>query len=410
MFDAMKKILILADDLTGANDTAIQFAKRGIPCLVIVKAEMASADLFDKYDCLSVSSDSRGLDAAEAYKVVYKTVKQIGAGFFVYKKVDSVLRGNPGQELGAVMDALDISLALAAPSFPANRSLLENGILNGKTDAVQVFANRIGRKTENIPLEVIRNDAAAEFINSHSDTQVFVADAVTDEDLEIICKTSASLEPHVLTGSAGLANQLARRIGKAEVATLEKPFVLSPALIIAGTRQGETAVQINTLCRAFAVAPVNFNVRLVAEGKAGMAITAAYDEASRHANKNAGLYVIAVESMFHSAAPSGQTINDYIEGDETCAAISTALGILAEKLMDSFQFPVMLSTGGDTSLAICERLGINAIKPLTEICPGIPLGRIVGGPYEGRFIITKSGRFGNPDSLVETVKYLGVKQ
>jgi uncharacterized protein YgbK (DUF1537 family) len=400
----ISEILILADDLTGANDTAIQFVKQGFSSLVIVNADSVNAGHIGGCSVISVNSDSRRLNPDEAYQVVHKTVKKFGAGFFIYKKVDSVLRGNPGQELDAVMDALDIPLGLAAPSFPANRSVIENGILSSGTDAVEVFAVGTGKKTENIPLEEIRKgaDAVMAFINSHEKTQVFVADAVTDGDLEIVYKTSASLaRPHVLTGSAGLANQLALSLSpgfnKAEAVPYEKPAVLSPVLIIAGTRQGETAAQIKALCEKFPCVLAHFNVTLTANGSAENAIAGAFDEASRRMKENSGPCIIAVDSMF----TAGQTA--YSEGDETSVVICEALGVLTEKLMNSFEFPMLLTTGGDTTLAVCRKLSIRAIKPLAEICPGIPLGRIAGGPYDGRFIVTKSGRFGNPGSLVDII-------
>jgi uncharacterized protein YgbK (DUF1537 family) len=404
----MGRILVLADDLTGANDTAIQFVKQGFSSLVIVNADSANADLFGSYDVISVNSDSRRLNADEAYTAVYRIAKQFETGFFVYKKVDSVLRGNPGQELGAVMDALDIPLGLAAPSFPANRSIIEKGILSNGTDATAVFARGTGRKTENIPLEEIRKgaDNITGFINSRKGTRVFVADAVTDLDLEIVCGASGLLtRPHVLAGSAGLANQLARRLGKAGAVSPGKSSALSPALIIAGTRQSETAAQINTLCKTFPAALVHFDAAMAAGGNAEDAIAEAFDAASRCMKQNAGLCVIAVDSMFAPLDTAGQAANAYAEGDETSAAICGALGVLTEKLMAGFRFPMLLTTGGDTSLAVCRRLGISAIEPLAEICPGIPLGRIAGGSYDGHFIVTKSGRFGNPDSLVEIVNW-----
>ena len=397
---SIKKILILADDLTGANDTAIQFVKQGFSSLVVINADSANADLFASYDVISVNCDSRKLNGDEAYSAVYRIAKHFKDASFVYKKVDSVLRGNPGQELSAVMDALDIPLGLAAPSFPANRSVIENGVLSNGTDATLVFANGTGKKTKNIPLEnTIKkgSDEVTAFINSHEGTQVFVADAVTDDDLEIICKASASLaKPHALAGSAGLANQLARRLKKAGAILPKKPAALSPALIIAGTRQSETAAQIDTLRETFpAIALVRFDVDMAGSGNTESAIAKAFDEASRRMKENPCSCVIAVDSMFRPSTDA------YAEGDETSAVICEALGALAEKLMGSLKYPMLLTTGGDTTLAVCQRLGVSAIEPLVEICPGIPLGKIVGGHYDGCFIVTKSGRFGNPDSLVE---------
>jgi len=358
----------------------------------------------------------------DAYKIIHNTITELKPnekGYLVYKKIDSVLRGNPGQELAAVMNALNIPLALVAPSFPANRSIIENGQLfshgnsdNGGINAILIFAEQTGQKTKSIPLEEIRQGAKniAEFINTHNKdgTQVFVADAVTDNDLEIVYTASTLLPDHIIAGSAGLAKQLARCQSKAYTIPFKKPSDLYPVLIIVGTRQGETASQIHHLSKTFQVPIIKFNVHLVAESKSEEAVNKVYDEVSQYMKKNANLCVIAVESMFTSEVPAGETAHDYAEGDDVSLAISTGLGILSKKLMDTFHFPVILSTGGDTSLGICQQLGINAIEPLTEICPGIPLGRVIGGVYNGRFIITKSGRFGNPNSIVEILNYLGV--
>ena len=419
MTGAASGILILADDLTGANDTAVQFVKENLSALVITFIAEIDRFAFKNYDVVSINSNSRGMRPQDAYKTIYDTItkfKPNEKGYFVYKKIDSALRGNPGHELAAVMSALHIPLALVAPSFPVNRSIIKNGQLfshgnsnSGGINAIRVFADQTGQKTKNIPLEEIRQGAknVAEFINTHNKdgTQIFLADAVTDGDLEIVCEASALLPSHIIAGSAGLANHLARRQGKADTVSFEKPPVLFPVLIIAGTRQGETASQINSLSKMFQVPVIKFDVHLAAKNEIEKAANKAYDEVLQY---NTRLCVIAVESMFASQTPDGETARDYAEGNDTGIAISMGLGILSKKLMDAFHFPVILTTGGDTSLGICRQLGIETIEPLTEICPGIPLGRITGGVYDGRFIITKSGRFGNPNSIVEIINYLGV--
>jgi len=421
------KIFILADDLTGANDTAIQFVKEGSSALVITNITEINGLDFKNYDIVSINSNSRGMRPQDAYRAIYNTISELKPnekGSFVYKKIDSVLRGNPGQELAASMDVLNIPLALVAPSFPANRSIIENGLLfsqgrsdSGGIDAIQIFADQTGRKTESIPLREIRQgvENTAGYIDTRrkNGTQVFVADAVTDSDLEIVYKTSAFLPAHIMAGSAGLANQLARYQNKVNAVSFKKPPVLFPVLIMVGTRQGETASQIHHLSREFQVPVIKFDVRLVAGNKIEEASSRTYDEVSRYMKEDTPLCVIAVDSMFASEAPGGETADGYAEGDiaegnTVSAAISIGLGVLTKKLMDSFHFPVILSTGGDTSLGICRQLGIKTIEPLTEICPGIPLCRVTGGAYDGRFIVTKSGRFGNPNTIVEILKYLGV--
>jgi uncharacterized protein YgbK (DUF1537 family) len=219
------KMIILADDLTGANDTAIQFVKAGLHALVIPRApeDLSSGN---DYDVISLNSNSRAMKAEDAYRAVREmavSLETLRGDYFIYKKMDSVLRGNPAEELEAVMDELKIPLAIVAPSFPANRSTLEQGMLSsgaGEANAVELFARGMKRRVEGIPLEELRKGpgAAADYVagGQGRGAQVFIADAVTDGDLETVYRLSSSLgSPLIFAGAAGLANQIARHIAGA---------------------------------------------------------------------------------------------------------------------------------------------------------------------------------------------------
>ncbi|MDR0563015.1 MAG: hypothetical protein LBG73_10050 [Spirochaetaceae bacterium] len=410
------RILILADDLTGANDTAIQFVKRGFSALVVACPEPPDPSVCAGYEVVALNSDTRNMSRSEACDRIRNMLVRLKPEK-VYKKVDSVLRGNPGAELAAVMDELDLPLAVAAPSFPVNRSVIEGGILKSgggtnpaEINAVTVFAES-RKPTESIPLDIIRRGckAALDYTLSRyaAGVRVFVADAVSDDDLETVYRMSAVLEkPHILAGAAGLANQVARLAAVPK--GIPKPSVpldgYAPALVIAGTRQGETADQIVFLSQARSVPVIRFKSDLVTQNQIGDAVRAAYQEAAEQLKKKVPVCIIAVESMFKAEIPAG-TVS---RGNADCAAISAALGVLAGRLMEDFLFPVIITTGGDTSLEVCRRLGAAGIRPFAEICPGIPIGCIVGGRYENRYIITKSGRFGNEDALTEILRWLGV--
>ena len=412
--------MIIADDLTGANDTAIQFVKHGSPALVVIDSMFRESSIYNGFDILSFNSDTRTMSPKDAYREVGSLVQRLrsaGLEGLFYKKVDSVLRGNPGPELEAVMDELEIPLAVAAPSFPANRSVVQDGILkSGRAgqaaiNAVDLFADSMKKKADNIPLEVIRQGCAqtAEYVlaRNKKGVQVFVADAVTDEDLQVISRLSAVTgKPLIFAGAAGLANQIAHNMEKKQT-EIKQPLLqpCTPALVAAGTRQGETSSQIAALCQTLSVPAIRFKVDLVENGKSEEAVRLAFEEVSRVMESGPALCVVAVQSMFDSQIPEGNVTWNQ-EDDTAAAAISSALGTLAGKLCETFRFPSMITTGGDTTLEICKSLGITGIQPLAEICPGIPVGKITGGDCEGRYIITKSGRFGNKDTLVEIMKYI----
>ena len=63
-------------------------------------------------------------------------------------------------------------------------------------------------------------------------------------------------------------------------------------------------------------------------------------------------------------------------------------------------------TGGATARAVCGRLGVDALRILGELQPGIPVGTLDGGHWHGVTVVTKAGGFGRPDTLVEVARAL----
>jgi len=91
---------IIADDLTGAMDTGLQFSKQGLETLVSMSwQEMPDAQV------LVVDTDSRAVGASEARHRL-EVVARMLEGRTLYKKVDSTMRGNVGFELRALADLL----------------------------------------------------------------------------------------------------------------------------------------------------------------------------------------------------------------------------------------------------------------------------------------------------------------
>ena len=102
----MVKLLIIADDFTGALDTGIQFVNKGIATQVFTKMPEAIWDIDESTEVLVIDSETRPMPAAKAYD----TVKNITGWAkaikipVIFKKTDSALRGNIGSELQAVLD------------------------------------------------------------------------------------------------------------------------------------------------------------------------------------------------------------------------------------------------------------------------------------------------------------------
>ena len=63
-------------------------------------------------------------------------------------------------------------------------------------------------------------------------------------------------------------------------------------------------------------------------------------------------------------------------------------------------------TGGDTLHAVLRALQAHGVDLMQEAAPGIPLGRIAGGPWAGLRIVSKAGGFGGPAALADAAQLL----
>ena len=128
----MSKIIIIADDLTGANATGVLLVQQGFKAATFINLDKYKSMQNDDYDILSINTDSRAIKKEEAYKRVKSIVelfKDEDVKLFA-KRIDSTLRGNIGAEISAILDNVkDDTYAIVVPSFPASGRACVGGYL-----------------------------------------------------------------------------------------------------------------------------------------------------------------------------------------------------------------------------------------------------------------------------------------
>src|SRR5690242_17623171 len=122
-------LAILADDLTGACDSAVPFARRGLATRVLLAPRPVAMGPADRIDVVAVDADTRPFSrrVAVARTTVAARALRTPDATRLFKKVDSTLRGHVGPELLACMRAWDVSLALLCPAFPATGRWVQGG-------------------------------------------------------------------------------------------------------------------------------------------------------------------------------------------------------------------------------------------------------------------------------------------
>ncbi|OIQ55577.1 four-carbon acid sugar kinase family protein [Neomoorella thermoacetica] len=419
----MEQISIIADDLTGANDTGVQFCQHGFRTMVIIDAANVERVGQDK-DVWAINTDTRHLAAPEAYQRVYEiTLKLKKAAISrVYKKIDSTLRGHPGAELEAVMDAWQADLALVVPAFPANRRLVVDGhllISEGMETAAAsvsltpgdvraalchiptVLQGEMGRRVGQINLATVRQgvkELVAALEAARTNSQVLVLDAVDEEDLRNIARAISRFQRDVIVaGAAGMAAHL-------PLAWNLKPVPNNPLnkkgaiLLVAGSRNPVTAAQVQRLAEVSACQAVKVETEAILTGEPAVEIERVLQEVTTQ-DAGAGLIIIAVDSLF-------QTIDRDKVSNKGSKAIALALGTITSRLLNMKKISALVVTGGDTAVHVCRALEARGINLAADLLPGIPLGYLEGGRGDGLPIVTKAGGFGSPDSLIKVNEFL----
>lgn len=388
---------IIADDLTGACDTGAAFAQRGLSTAVVMGDNTV---IHPAPQVLVQTTESRYLPPQDAMRAVAHAAQLIApADAWVYKKIDSTLRGNPSVELAALLDALDERRALAAPAFPAQGRTVVHGVLHvrgvplqqtafaaeGVTGDVRAALEQPQRPARNLTIADVR--ASADHLRKMlAQPQLFIADAETDGDLAALVRGAASAGVRVLCGSAGLASALAAYLDPTPAHISTPPRMQGAVLAVAGSRNPVTARQV-LRARQTGISviqpPAEF---FVADGHSAVAATAQTVIAQLTAHGHALLSTCDLPE----SALGRQAIAERLAAVVALVAQQVALGGL-------------VLTGGDVAAATCAALGAHLLWLDGEAQPGIALGHVMLGDGRRLSVVTKAGGFGDDDALLSAI-------
>lgn len=407
------RILIIADDLSGAADCAIGFASAGLQTVVTLDP------LNDKADAqvIAADTDTRRLSperAAERTVAAFKALHQPGQR--LYKKIDSTLRGNWAAEVAALQPLA--GLAIVAPAFPATGRTLRGGrvFVNGQpletTDTwklenadrpadVEAMLIAAGLSTAKLDLDTLRgneNALAQHIIEvARSGTQALIVDAQTEDDLLTLARLTASMEqPLFWIGSGGLAREIAGLPDFSETGfTAIEPDAVeksqAPILIFVGSLSGVCDRQCALLKERGGVSELVVPPEVLRQG------TTHVDWATWQARIGEQL-----DGWSDLLLRIGR---DEAFDPQEGAQLSTLLAVLVEPHFA--KIGGLIATGGETARAILTTVGIDSLQLLTEIEAGVAFARpTVSRQGHRPGIVTKAGAFGTDHALYAAWQHL----
>jgi D-threonate/D-erythronate kinase len=403
----MNPFYIVADDLTGASDSGVQFAKRGYTASLLFNHEDPGAWTIDPR-VVVVDTDSRAIPEDDAYRRVRRLIASLNVqtANLIFKKVDSTLRGNVRSEVRAALDSLPGSAAFIVPAYPQNGRTTRQGIQY--LNRVPVHETEIGRdpKTPVVSSSIPELLGDGCFLVSTEEVErgsgclqehvsdalqngyaYIVFDAETNEHLRTIGQLYLKFPQAVWVGSAGIAEHLDPPL-PAEAAIPELPLIGKPLLYLVGSLSESTREQVEACGEELFYTLKLDPVRLL-ESTAFDDIAASVGEAYRSGKH----CIVALQSsqearneaaaFASSRALAASAVSDHLR---------EAMGNLAVRLVSALEPECLFLTGGDTARSICEHLGITGMNILSELEPGIPLGRAAGTQF---YLVTKAGAFGS---------------
>ncbi|MFC1485020.1 four-carbon acid sugar kinase family protein [bacterium] len=355
-----KQILVIADDLTGCGDTAYWVLDKGLSVSIFDLDKLLSLD-FIKTDVLIVNANTRNLTPHKAYLInkslcIWAKDKNID---FIFKKIDSTLRGNFALESDALVEIFDLdSLPLLAAYPEYDRKTINgyhyiNDVLLENTHFAKDPKHPI--KSSYIP-DIIKRSSKFydKFLIYNAETERDVEQVVN----EVILRAS---KIRVFVGTSKFFGEILNKLyGDIDRKKFNKKF--KNIIIAAGSCNPVTKMQLDFVYRFFKTKIIESAEKFVI-------------------NKKNNIYII--ES-------ARERKEDYLL-DKLCAQV--------KNMIKSAVDPLVVFCGGDTSYEICKNIGVKQIDVLDKVDTGIILGR---DKYTNIHLLFKSGGFG-PENFLKKV-------
>ena len=350
----MTSLRLLADDLTGALDTAAEFValtgsvgtfwRGAIPARLPANA--------------ALDSGTRERSPSAVARIVRDLSRHLIGGTIAFKKIDSLLRGPTIVEIAACAAAWPY--CVLAPAFPYQDRITKGGrqyVRHAGADWVTAGDDLLAA------LSAHPGRLDAELLPG-----ITVFDAANDDDLlSVVATVRRCPHPVLWIGTGGLAQALASGTAS-RPATAPLPL---PILGLFGSDQSATAAQL-AACHEHWTVLAESDPRGADQIVAGLVTSG-----------------IALASF---ALPA----------DTPRAVAALQIGVQLDRLTATLDPPgTLIVAGGETLRRVCQSLGATSLQVEGCLVPGVPCSRLQGGRWNGVTVVSKSGAFGHPRLLRE---------
>lgn len=360
-------IAVIADDLTGAAELAgvgLNFQLR-TEINMVVDPECTA-------DLLIIATDTRSLPTAEAQQIITELTRQLIRlkPQLIFKKIDSVLRGNVVDEVTSQLQASGLKRALIVPGNPLHGKQIIDGIYyyNNRPVHLSNYANDPGFPVVSSHVrEMLRTDTYIHLLKSTDilpEHGIILGEVSTEADFDHwVTKLNSTT---LIAGAAGLFNSLLSYLKPpvSGIALADKQFK-TPRLFVFGSAFNKSNHQIQN--GSLHGVPVLYMPAVVVFDDD--LFTQEFDNYCHEVAatlKETGSCIMAI----YPEAAQNKNIDPL--------ALTKKMGAMVNCINQYITISELLIEGGATATAVLQQLHISKLSPVKQISPGVICTSIPG--------------------------------
>lgn len=422
----MPHTIVIADDVTGANDIGIMYAKAGLTTYVYSYGA-GEPHSYPPCDCLVIDTDSRFDPAKRAYEKVTDAIRNVpkeGVCQYIDKQC-SVFRGNIGAEFDAMLDELGEEFAVVVLGFPDNKRQTLHGIhyVHGvkledsqfRNDPVhpmkqsslkEILQGQTKRRVDNIFYEAYEEGVLtvkALLEEKRKSGGYCIMDVRDNADLAFLAEVLE--KERVICGSSALSAYLAKREAQRTNRTAPvRKAKTGKIFCMAGSLTPQTAAQTSYMKKKGYPVIVLDTRRLFDDEEREAQQNDIWQQICRAYESGEFCMLCAANDPLVVAQTKRLGAQKGMDNTAVSSLVSAELSGLSKRAIDAFFIRRIIVCGGDTSAALCAQLKIRGMKVLEEIEAGLPTCESVDAPHYR--MVLKSGSFGSEEFVEKAAQTL----
>lgn len=420
----MKKVLIISDDLTGANANCALMKKIGLRAASFLGTN--PDQIPENIEVIAATTDSRAMTKFQAYREVFNKIKLFkNHDISLYsKRIDSTLRGNLGSELQAYQDSFDSKkVGICVPAYPdsgrivVDGNLYVNGHLLLNTDAgndskMPVVSNLVSEnfkkdydgRIKTISVNEIEKgrENLIDLIEKYSnDYELLIFDAINNAHIKEVAEATLSADVEFIAVDPGpFTKELTNVIYKTS-------SISTKALAVIGSVTQITIDQLKKLKQNIDYYQVDVNpMSLLSMNTIEDELNRCSEEVKNNLDDHELIIITTTPDNIKDRLDLRKISEEKkISVDDISLILSRGLANIAKNVLENNKsFSGVFSSGGDITVALAEEVLSTGIEIKDEVMPLAAYGRLIGGVYPGLKVVSKGGMVGNDRAMIDCVE------